>query len=130
IGSYLKSVDPNQTILPSDLGGPDKDPWMIIDSHFAGPAYRPFVLRTTAMKADWYVANLSHVRRIIDADSARTDPVLSPLIIDQVGTTRGDYGKVVTFASPQARSSSGGYRLIYQRPKKNAIPTCYRVGTP
>lgn len=130
IGSYLKSTNPNQTILPTDLGSPDKDPWMIIDSHFAGPAYRPFVIPTAAMKADWYVANLSHVRRIIDADSARTDPVLAPLIIGQVGTSNGDYGKVVTFSSPQARSSSGGYKLIYQRPKNNAIPTCYRVGTP
>ena len=103
---------------------------MIIDSHFAGPAYRPFVLPTAAMKADWYVLNLSHVRRIIDAQSARTDPVLAPLIIGQTSTTNGDYGKVLTFSSPQARSLSGGYKLIYQRPQKHAIPTCYRVGTP
>lgn len=130
IGSYLKSVDPNQRILPTDLGTADKDPWMIIDSHFAGPAYRPFVIPTASMKADWYVANLSHVRRIIDADSARTDPVLSKLIIAQDGTSNGDYGKVVTFSSPQSRSAAGGYKLIYQRPSKNAIPTCYRVGTP
>jgi hypothetical protein len=128
IASYLKSVTPGQKILPSELGSTDKDPWMIIDSHFAGPAYRPFVLPTAAMKADWYVLNLSHVRRIVDADSARTDPVLAPLIIGQVSTTDGDYGKVVTFSSPQSRASSGGYKLIYQRPTKNAIPTCYRVG--
>jgi hypothetical protein len=130
IGSYLKSVDPNRTILPTDLGSAGKDPWMIIDSHFAGPAYRPFVIPTASMKADWYAASLSHVRRIIDADSARTDPVLSKLIIAQTGTSNGEYGKVVTFSSPQSRASSGGYKLIYQRPSKNAIPTCYRVGTP
>lgn len=130
IASYLKSVDPNRTILPSDLGSSaDKDPWMIIDSHFAGPAYRPFVIPTSTMKADWYVKDLSHVRRVIDADSARTDPVLAPLIISQTGTINGEYGKVVTFSSPQSRASAGGYKLIYQRPKKNAIPTCYRVGT-
>lgn len=102
---------------------------MIIDSHFAGPAYRPFVTPTASLKADWYVKDLSHVRRVIDADSARTDPVLAPLIISQVGTTNGDYGKVVTFSSPQSRASAGGYKMIYQRPKQNAIPTCYRVGT-
>jgi len=79
------------------------------------------------MNADWYVANLSHVRRVIDADSARTDPVLAPLVIGQVSTTNGDFGKVVTFSSPQSRASSGGFKLIYQRPKKNAIPTCYSV---
>lgn len=130
IASYLKSVDPTQTILPSDLGSSaDKDPWMIIDSHFAGPAYRPFVIPTATLKADWYVKDLSHVRRVIDADSARTDPVLAPLIISQVGTTNGDYGKVITFSSPQSRASSGGYKMIYQRPKQNSIPTCYRVGT-
>jgi hypothetical protein len=82
------------------------------------------------MKSDWYAASLSHVRRIIDADSARTDPVLSPLIINQVSTSNGAYGKVVTFSSAQSRASSGGYKLIYQRPAKKAIPTCYRVGTP
>jgi hypothetical protein len=131
IASYLKSVTPNQTILPTELGSsPDKDPWMIIDSHYAGPAYRPFVIQTSAMKSDWYAASLSHVRRIIDADSARTDPVLSPLIINQVSTSNGAYGKVVTFSSAQSRASSGGYKLIYQRPAKKAIPTCYRVGTP
>lgn len=69
------------------------------------------------------------MRRVIGADSARTDPVLAPLIISQVGTTNGDYGKVVTFSSPQSRASAGGYKMIYQRPKQNAIPTCYRVGT-
>ncbi|WP_198665332.1 hypothetical protein [Paraburkholderia kururiensis] len=129
IASYLKSTAPGQKVLPSDLGSAGKDPWMIIDSHFAGPAYRPFVIPTASMKADWYVQNLSHVRRIIDADSARTDPVLAPLVIGQVSTTDGDFGKVVTFSSPQSRTSAGGYKLIYQRPKKNAIPTCYRVGT-
>ena len=129
IGSYLKSATAGQKVLPSELGSVDKDPWMIIDSHFAGPAYRPFVIPTAAMKADWYVENLSHVRRIIDADSARTDPILSPLIIGKEATANGDYGKVVTFSSPQSRASTGAYKLIYQRPKKNAIPTCYRVGT-
>lgn len=130
IASYLKSNDPNQTILPSQLGSSaDKDPWMIIDSHFAGPAYRPFVIPTATMNADWYVKDLSHVRRVIDADSARIDPVLAPLIISQVGTTDGEFGKVVTFSSPRSRASAGGYQMIYQRPNKNAIPTCYRVGT-
>lgn len=30
---------------------------MIIDSHYAGPAYRPFL--------GWYAERLSHVRRIV-----------------------------------------------------------------
>jgi hypothetical protein len=34
---------------------------LIVDSHFAGPAYRPFL--------GWYAKNLSHVRRIINADA-------------------------------------------------------------
>ena len=48
---------------------------LIVDSHFAGPAYRPFL--------GWYAKNLSHVRRIINADAVTntTNPNLQKLIM-------------------------------------------------
>nr|WP_251031632.1 hypothetical protein [Paraburkholderia strydomiana] len=46
---------------------------MIIDSHYTGRAYRPFV--------GWYAERLSHVRRIVGADAAATDPHLADHVI-------------------------------------------------
>lgn len=45
-----------------------ENPYMIVDSHYAGPAYRPF--------HGWYRGSVTHVRRVIDAPSVDTDPVL------------------------------------------------------
>lgn len=47
------------------------NPYMIVDSHYAGPAYRPF--------NGWYRGSLTHVRRIVDADEVAADAVLAPL---------------------------------------------------
>jgi hypothetical protein len=92
---------------------------MIIDSHYAGPAYRPF--------DGWYKAKLSNVRRIIAADAARRDPTLAPYVIGQIAqdTANG----TVTLASPHAGASgSQGWRLVYQT-KTTGTPMCYRAGT-
>ncbi|QGA41505.1 hypothetical protein GAS19_25505 [Burkholderia glumae] len=111
----------------SQLGTADMDPWMIIDSHFAGPAYRPFILKTSKLGADWYVKSLSNVRRIIDADSARSDPDLAPLIITKEATSQGQFGTMVTLSSQQSRNSSAGHKLVYQVSGASGTPTCYRV---
>jgi hypothetical protein len=131
IASYLSTLDGKPMPL-SELGeSTDKDPWMIIDSHYAGPAYRPFVIQNATMKADWYAASLSHVRRIIDADKVQADPVLAPLIITQTATSNNSAGPVLTFASKASwASGANGYKLMYQRPDSKSIPSCYRVGTP
>ncbi len=42
--------------------------WVIADSHYAGPAYRPFL--------GWYQASISHVRRVIGASQAPASDVL------------------------------------------------------
>ncbi|MBF0321038.1 MAG: hypothetical protein HQL01_14665 [Nitrospirae bacterium] len=44
--------------------------WVIADSHYAGPAYRPFL--------GWYRANLSHVRRIINQNNVSTADIIDP----------------------------------------------------
>lgn len=44
--------------------------WVIADSHYAGPAYRPFL--------GWYRANLSHVRRIINQNNAPKADIIDP----------------------------------------------------
>jgi hypothetical protein len=54
-GDFLALLGPTDTA--ANLGQPGHDPWMIIDSHYAGPAYRPFL--------GWYAERLSHVRRIV-----------------------------------------------------------------
>ncbi|GAB5101245.1 hypothetical protein [Caballeronia sp. HLA56] len=131
IASYLKRSD-GTTMPVSELGETDaKNPWMIIDSHFAGPAYRPFVIKNESMNADWYAASLSHVRRIIDADKVQNDPVLAPLVIKRQDTTSSATGPVLTFSSDAAwTKGASGYKLVYQRPTAKSIPSCYRVGTP
>jgi cbb3-type cytochrome oxidase cytochrome c subunit len=59
---------------------------MIIDSHYAGSAYRPFV--------DWHRTHLSNVRRIVGAEAARTDPHLADYVIEQQSAA----GTTLTFA--------------------------------
>ncbi|SDV46884.1 C40 family peptidase [Chitinasiproducens palmae] len=56
-----------------------KNPYLIVDSHFAGPAYRPF--------SGWYVANVSQVRRIINARAVRQDATLAPYIMSLADLT-------------------------------------------
>lgn len=117
---------------PSELGtgtGDDKNPWMIVDSHYAGPAYRPFVAVTASLKGDWYGQKLSHVRRIIDADTARTDPALAPLVIEAHSTGNGAFGKAVTFSSTLGRAGNHAHQWIYQRPSAGGTPQCYRMDT-
>nr|WP_309834413.1 hypothetical protein [Caballeronia sp. LZ065] len=117
---------------PAELGtgtGDDKNPWMIVDSHYAGPAYRPFVAVTASSKGDWYGQNLSHVRRIIDADAARTDPALASLVIEAHSTGNGAYGKAVTLSSTLGRAGSHAHQWIYQRPSAGGTPQCYRMNT-
>lgn len=43
--------------------------WVIADSHYNGPDYRPFL--------GWYQASVSHVRRIIGADQAPAGDILN-----------------------------------------------------
>ncbi len=131
LASYLTTHD-GKAVPVSELGGSaDTDPWMIIDSHYAGPAYRPFIIKNATMKADWYAASLSHVRRIIDADKVQADPVLAPLVIARTASSSNSAGPVLTFASKASwASGTNGYKLVYQRPDAKSIPSCYRVGTP
>lgn len=102
----------------SQLGAtPATNPWMILDSHFAGPAYRPFLL--------WYRTHLSHVRRIIGADDARADPVLSAYVIKPI--SRNAKRTWVTLGSTHGGSTAtSGYRLTYENAGKH---NCYRAGT-
>jgi hypothetical protein len=131
IASYLMRAD-GKPMPVSELGESNaKDPWMIIDSHFAGPAYRPFVIKNESMNADWYAASLSHVRRIIDSDKVQDDPVLSQLVIKRQDTASSATGPVLTFGSDASwAKGQNGYKLVYQRPTAKSIPSCYRVGTP
>ncbi|MCM2547328.1 hypothetical protein ACVCII_01170 [Burkholderia glumae] len=125
---FFTSADgPKTKVDLSQLGTTDMDPWMIIDSHFAGPAYRPFILKTSKLNADWYAKSLSNVRRIIDADSARSDPDLAPLIITKEATTQGQFSKTVILSSQQSRNSVSGHKLVYQVSGAPGTPTCYRV---
>ena len=61
---------------------------LIVDSHFAGPAYRPFL--------GWYVKNLSHVRRIIKPDL--TDLKLKKLVM--TSTCKGNTCTVKSSLKP------------------------------
>ncbi|CAJ2944688.1 lipoprotein [Burkholderia pseudomallei] len=94
-----------------------QNPWMIIDSHYAGPAYRPF--------AGWYRRSLSNVRRIVGADAARRDPALAPYVIAPIASdARGD---TLTLASPHANASAQqGWRMIYRQ--SGGTPSCVRAG--
>ncbi|HEX7664213.1 MAG TPA: hypothetical protein VF407_06885, partial [Polyangiaceae bacterium] len=72
--------------------GDGTDPYMIVDSHYAGPAYRPFV--------GWYPGWLSNVRRVIDAASVASNPKLAPYIIADAGlapVVKSHNGKDVTY---------------------------------
>nr|WP_250478464.1 hypothetical protein [Caballeronia sp. INML1] len=99
------------------------DPYMIIDSHYAGPAYRPFY--------GWYRGSVSNVRRIIGADEARANPQLADLIIEQQPSmarpaARGTLGQIV-LASKHGLAN-GGYRLAYTQGSNGALASCQRVG--
>lgn len=129
-GHYFSARNSTAAVDLSQLGTTDMNPWMIIDSHFAGPAYRPFIQTTSKLNPDWYVTSLSHVRRIIDAESVSSDPVLAPLVIHAGAAQAGPTGPSVTLSSSQPSASGGGYRLVYERASLNGTPTCYRVGAP
>jgi hypothetical protein len=103
----------------SQLGKTAKtDPWMIIDSHYAGPAYRPFL--------GWYRTHLSHVRRIIGADAARTDPVLAAYVIAPV-SQNAQHTQVVLGSAHAGSGAASGYRMIYD--DVQGKQACYRAGT-
>lgn len=91
-----------------------RNPWMIIDSHYAGPAYRPFV--------GWYRSSLSNVRRIVGADQIAGDTTLAPYVLKYTTASDGTQ----TISSPQASlSATNNYRMIFN-------PTsgvCYRTAT-
>ncbi|WP_225936460.1 hypothetical protein [Caballeronia sp. NK8] len=99
------------------------DPYMIIDSHYAGPAYRPFY--------GWYRSSVSNVRRIVGADAARANPELADLIIAQQPSmsrqaAKGTLGQIV-LASKHGLAN-GGYRLQYTQGANGALAACERVG--
>ena len=100
----------NASLLGTDAA---HDPWMIIDSHFAGPAYRPFVPAdaTNHISANWYGSSLSAVRRIIGASEVTQDG--SPLKAYVMGRLPGDTSDIEVIASPQAQAHiKSGRRLI------------------
>ncbi|TGP46292.1 hypothetical protein EN871_07565 [bacterium M00.F.Ca.ET.228.01.1.1] len=114
-GDFLALLGPTDTA--ANLGQPGHDPWMIIDSHYAGPAYRPFL--------GWYAERLSHVRRIVGADQVASDPHLADYVIKPLPPTRKGW---LTLASKHANASStSGFRLIYQT---GGTQSCYQAGTP
>lgn len=84
------------------------DPFLIIDSHYAGPSYRPFT--------GWYRTSLSHIRRIVGAEQAKRDARLSQLLITETGPRRN--GQLIL----QAPASS--YTLVTQAGKGGE--SCYQ----
>lgn len=127
-GGFFSRADGGTTkVQPSEIGTTDMDPWMIIDSHYAGPAYRPFILKTPKLNADWYVTSLSHVRRVIDPESASADPVLAPLIITKEATGQGQFSRYVVLSSPAGRAATNAHKLVYQLSGAKGVPTCYRT---
>lgn len=89
------------------------NPFMIVDSHYAGPAYRPF--------NGWYRERVTHVRRIIDADAATRDPVLAPYRLEvEAGAPKVKQmhrGKLVEYdvlvsAKYASRPAGDGHRLL------------------
>ena len=98
-----------------------KNPYMIIDSHYAGPAYRPFV--------GWYRGSVSHVRRIVDAELVANDAVLAPyaLHVDAAASPveRAGVSYQVLVAPKYASSGAGeGHRLLVA----DTIHACERDG--
>ncbi len=99
------------------------DPYMIIDSHYAGPAYRPFY--------GWYRGSVSNVRRIIGADEARANPQLADLVIEQqpsmaTPAATGTLGQIVL--ASRHGLANGGYRLAYTQGSKGKLASCERIG--
>jgi hypothetical protein len=101
------------------------NPYMIIDSHYAGPAYRPFY--------GWYRDSVTHVRRIIDAASIEGDTVLAPyrIQIDAAAppVTKLHAGKSVKYdvlVAPKyaALPAGEGHRLL----AADAANSCLRDG--
>ncbi|SDV46598.1 hypothetical protein [Chitinasiproducens palmae] len=78
------------------------DPFLIIDSHYAGPAYRPFT--------GWYHESLSHIRRIVGAERAQQEAALKPLLITEIARRKNG---VVVLGIPGSTTTSG-YRLTNQ----------------
>lgn len=89
------------------------NPWMIVDSHYAGPAYRPFV--------GWYRKSLSHVRRIINANALPA--ALQSLVINNYSAPNGSVSTSVDgtmtsfpnvmYSAKYANQPAGqGYRLL------------------
>ncbi|MFP3585283.1 hypothetical protein SCB29_16800 [Paraburkholderia sp. SIMBA_055] len=114
-GDFLALLGPGDNA--ANLGQPGHDPWMIIDSHYAGPAYRPFL--------GWYAERLSHVRRIVGAEAVASDPHLADYVIKPSPPTRKGW---LTLASKHANATAtGGFRLIYQT---SGTQSCYQAGTP
>lgn len=112
LGGDLKSgyLGYDVSLLGTDAA---HDPWMIIDSHFAGPAYRPFVPADAAnnITANWYGASLSAVRRMVGAAEVleETSP-LKPYVMKHVP---GDTSDVEVIASDESKAQLGsGRRLI------------------
>ncbi len=97
----------NASLLGSDAA---HDPWMIIDSHFAGPAYRPFVpadVQPITSAANWYGSSLSAVRRDHrrrGGDAGR----FSTLKAYVMGRLPGDTSDIEVIASPQAQAHGSG----------------------
>lgn len=96
------------------------DPWMIIDSHFAGPAYRPFVLADPAnhITANWYGASLSAVRRIIGAAEVQDSTPLGQYTMKLLGEDAA--GREVIASANSGGQLSSGRRLVRQLVGKNA----------
>lgn len=89
------------------------NPWMIVDSHYAGPAYRPFI--------GWYRKSLSHVRRIINANALPS--ALQNLVLKTYSAPNGSVSTTVngaTMSFPNimysnqyaALPAGKGYRLV------------------
>ncbi|SAL87080.1 putative lipoprotein [Caballeronia arvi] len=98
------------------------DPYMIIDSHYAGPAYRPFY--------GWYRGSVSNVRRIVGADAARANPALADLIVEQRPSmarqaTKSTLGQIVLASN---HGLANGYTLQYTQGSNGALASCQRVG--
>ncbi len=101
-GDYASADDPLNDNTP-----------LIVDSHFAGPAYRPFL--------GWYRKHLSHVRRIINADAAKTDPVLQKLVFP-------DWGKPDQYGAYKTVSPSDSASVLFFNPANyDAGKNCQRI---
>jgi len=86
---------------------------LIVDSHYAGPAYRPFL--------GWYRKHLSHVRRVINADAAKTDAVLQKLVFPAWG--KPDQYGVYKTVSPSDSTSV----LHFNPANYDASKNCQRI---